>query len=138
MQSLWQMSANMPRFSSPRGDLDTDVLIIGGGMAGVLCAQRLHQAGVDYVLAEAGEIGSGVTGCTTAKITAQHGLIYDTLIRRFGEEKARMYLESEPEVMKAIEEKIKDKYREMDPEEGIPEEDGDEDFDLRAFDGDEE
>ena len=55
-----------------------------------------------------------------------------------GKEKARMYLESEPEVMKAIEEKIKDKYREMDPDEGIPEEDGDEDFDLRAFDGDEE
>jgi recombination protein RecA len=55
-----------------------------------------------------------------------------------GKEKARAYLESEPEVMKAIEEKIKDKYREMDPDEGIPEEDGDEDFDLRAFDGDEE
>ena len=42
------------------------------------------------------------------------------------------------EVMKAIEEKIKEKYREMDPDEGIPEEDGDEDFDLRAFDGDED
>ena len=55
-----------------------------------------------------------------------------------GKEKARAYLESQPDVMKAVEEKIKEKYREMDPDEGIGDEDGDEDFDLRAFDGDEE
>lgn len=79
MESLWEATANMPKFSSLRGDLDTDVLIIGGGMAGVLCAYALHQAGVNYVLAEAKEIGSGVTACTTAKITAQHGIIYHKL-----------------------------------------------------------
>ena len=37
-----------------------------------------------------------------------------------------------------LDDHILDKYREMDPDEGIPDEDGDEDFDLRAFDGDEE
>ncbi|MGM9600466.1 MAG: FAD-dependent oxidoreductase [Faecousia sp.] len=79
MESLWKATANMPQFSSLRGDLDTDVLIIGGGMAGVLCAYALHQAGVNYVLAEAKEIGSGVTACTTAKITTQHGIIYHKL-----------------------------------------------------------
>ena len=55
-----------------------------------------------------------------------------------GKDKARAYLESQPEVMKEIEEKIKEKYRTMDPDEGIPEGDGEEDFDLREFDGDEE
>ncbi len=79
MESLWEATASMPKFSSLRQDLDTDVLIIGGGMAGVLCAWELQQAGVDYVLVEAQEIGGGVTGCTTAKITAQHGLIYHKL-----------------------------------------------------------
>lgn len=79
MESLWQSSVKMPRFSSLKGDMDTDVLIIGGGMAGVLCAWMLQRAGVDYVLAEAREIGSGVTGCTTAKLTSQHGLIYHKL-----------------------------------------------------------
>ncbi len=56
-----------------------------------------------------------------------------------GKDKARAYLESEPEVMHALEEKIKEKYRSMDPDEGIPEDgEGEDDFDLREFDGDEE
>ena len=32
--------------------MNTDVLIIGGGMAGVLCTYLLHHAGVPYMLAE--------------------------------------------------------------------------------------
>ena len=56
-----------------------------------------------------------------------------------GKDKARAYLESEPEIMRALEEKIKEKYRSMDPDEGIPEDgEGEDDFDLREFDGDEE
>ncbi len=79
MESLWEATTQMPRFSPLRKDLHTDVLIVGGGMAGVLCAYELQRSGVDYVLVEAQEVGSGVTGCTTAKITAQHGLIYHAL-----------------------------------------------------------
>ena len=41
-------------------------------------------AGIDYILVEADKICSGVTKNTTAKITSQHGLIYDKLIRKFG------------------------------------------------------
>ena len=56
-----------------------------------------------------------------------------------GKDKARAYLEADAAVMREIEEKIKEKYREMDPDEGIPEgADGEEDFDLRTFDGEEE
>jgi len=67
------------------------VLIIGGGMAGVLCAWKLAKAGVDYALIEADEICHGVTRNTTAKITSQHGLCYHKLLRQFGPDKARMY-----------------------------------------------
>ena len=63
-------------------------------MAGVLCAYMLQQAGIPYVLAEAQSICSGITKNTTAKITVQHSLIYDKLIRKFGVEKARQYLEA--------------------------------------------
>ncbi len=38
MESLWEATAGMTKFSSLRQGLDTDVLIIGGGMAGLLCA----------------------------------------------------------------------------------------------------
>ena len=94
MNSLWSSTQSLPRFPALEGHRKTDVLIIGGGITGILCAHFLKEAGVDYTLVEADRICRGVTGNTTAKITAQHGLIYHKLIRRFGAEQARMYLEA--------------------------------------------
>ena len=99
MKSLWEQTAELNHFDCLDGDIKTDVLIIGGGMAGLLCAYQLHQAGVPYVLAEADTICSGVTKNTTAKLTIQHGLIYHKLIARFGVERIRGYLESQEEAL---------------------------------------
>lgn len=52
MDSIWTKTVNMPEFPILEGDIKTDVLIIGGGMAGILCAHFLKEQGVDYVLAE--------------------------------------------------------------------------------------
>ena len=93
-RSIWSETADLPTFEPLRGDVSTDVLIIGGGMAGILCAYLLHQAGVDYVLVEASRICSGITKNTTAKLTSQHGLIYHKLLSRFGVEQAKFYLEA--------------------------------------------
>lgn len=105
MESLWEQTWEKPSFPVQDKDLDTDVLIIGGGMAGVLCACLLHRAGVPYLLAEAQTICSGITKNTTAKISSQHGLIYDKLISRFGPEQAKQYL--------AANEAALQQYREM-------------------------
>ena len=94
MDFLWQKTAQMPEFSPLEQDIKTEVLVIGGGMAGVLCAHMLEQAGVDYVLVEADSLCSGVTKGTTAKITAQHGLVYHKLLNRFGMHSARLYLQA--------------------------------------------
>lgn len=99
MKSLWEQTAELNHFDCLDGNIKTDVLIIGGGMAGLLCAYQLHQAGVPYVLAEADTICSGVTKNTTAKLTIQHGLIYHKLIARFGVERIRGYLESQEEAL---------------------------------------
>ncbi len=105
MKSLWINSAEKPKFGKMTRDIKTDVLIIGGGITGILCAYMLHKANVDCVLVEADEIGKGVTHNTTAKITFQHGVIYDKLIKNYGVENARLYYEANKKAL--------DKYREL-------------------------
>lgn len=92
MESIWKKGVSNVRFNAIDGNKCTDVLIIGGGIAGILCAYKLKKAGVDCILCEACEICGGVTQNTTAKITLQHGLVYDKIISRYGKEKARLYL----------------------------------------------
>lgn len=94
MESVWHSGAKKPEFPSLKNDIKTDVLIIGGGIAGLLCAKELGDRGVDCALVEADEICSGVTEDTTAKITAQHGLCYAKMIKKLGSERAKMILEA--------------------------------------------
>lgn len=108
MNSIWSAGTKLPGFRQLDGDKKTDVLIIGGGIAGLLCAHLLARAGVDYLLVEARRIGSGITKNTTAKITSQHGLIYHKLIQRFGAEKARMYLEANEAALREYRELCRD------------------------------
>ncbi len=91
--SIWAQ-ISLPRFAPLAQDAQTDVLIVGGGLAGLLCAYELQQAGADYLLVEADTICAGVTRNTTAKITSQHGLIYDKLLRSFGLDAARAYYQA--------------------------------------------
>ncbi len=98
MKSLWQKTAEPQHFPPLDGDIKTDVLIIGGGMAGILTAYFLHQRGVSYVLVEKDRICRGISGNTTAKITFQHGLIYHKLLKN-GESIARAYLNSNREAL---------------------------------------
>lgn len=97
--SLWSAASALRKFPKVKQNMHTDVLVIGGGMAGVLCAYYLTQAGVDTMLVEADRIGRGVTGDTTAKLTSQHGLIYQKLIRRFGMERAGLYYRANEEAL---------------------------------------
>lgn len=94
LDSIWTQTVKMSAFPALHTDVKTDVLIIGGGLAGLLCAYRLTQAGVDCILVEAERICGKTTGNTTAKITSQHGLIYDKLLRTFGAGKAGLYLQA--------------------------------------------
>lgn len=94
MESVWRASVKLPRFEPLKGDAETDVLVIGGGLAGILCAYFLHKAQIDYILVEGNEICSGNTQNTTAKITSQHGLVYHKLIKSQGLERAKLYLQA--------------------------------------------
>lgn len=100
MDSVWTNSVELPHFSPLEENMKTDVLVIGGGITGILCAYFLQEKGVDCVLAEGNTIGSGITGNTTAKITAQHGLIYHKLLKNAGAGKACMYYNANQDAVK--------------------------------------
>ncbi len=102
MESVWHTGAALPRYPQLRGDVSTDVLVIGGGMAGILCAYELKRLGVDVCLVEAARLGQGITKNTTAKLTSQHGLVYQKLFRQFGPEKTRMYLEANQAALRRL------------------------------------
>ena len=103
MNSIWTENITLPQFESLKGSVKTDVLIIGGGMAGILCAYFLQEQGIDYALVEGRTICSGVTKNTTAKITSQHGLIYHKLLKGAGLERAKMYLQANQDALKKYE-----------------------------------
>lgn len=93
-KSLWEKTVLVPSYPSFTGDSHTDVLIIGGGIAGILTAYMLTEKGVRCTVLEAASLFSGQTGRTTAKITSQHGLIYEKMIRTHGFATARAYAEA--------------------------------------------
>ena len=105
MTRLWNETVRMPEFEKLKGDRETDVLIIGGGLAGMLCAHMLKERGAEYILAEANVIGGGTSGGTTAVLTAQHGNIYTKITKKYGKDAAKCYMEAN---MQAVE-----KYREL-------------------------
>ena len=100
MNSVWTENIVLPHFENIEGDVETEVLIIGGGITGILCAYFLQERGIPYILVEGRSVCGGVTKNTTAKITSQHGLIYDKLIKSAGAEMARMYLEANQNAVK--------------------------------------
>lgn len=92
LDSLWLCEKDAPAFPALKHDIKTDVLIVGAGAAGLLTALLLKEKGIDSTVIEAGRICRGTTGNSTAKITFQHSLIYNKLLKSCGLETARAYL----------------------------------------------
>lgn len=105
-QSYWLDSTKLPDFPQLSEDIKADVTIIGGGITGITLAYLLVKRGMNVVLLEASELLSGTTGHTTAKITCQHGLIYDEFIAHFGEERAKQYYKANNEGLQWIRQMI--------------------------------
>ncbi|MEV7791119.1 FAD-dependent oxidoreductase [Streptomyces sp. NPDC087512] len=80
-------------------DLEVDIAVIGGGIAGLSTAFELARAGRSVAVLEAGRIAAGVTGHTTAKLSVLHTLVYDKLRRTRGAEGARLYARSQTEAV---------------------------------------
>lgn len=79
-------SADMPRFNALDKDTTCDVLVIGGGICGLLCAYYLTRAGANVLLCEADRIGDATTARSTAVITSGQDVLCRDISKRFGED----------------------------------------------------
>ena len=91
MKSVWTESYNIKERESLNQDLETEVVVIGAGITGILTAYMLEKNGLKVTVVEKGKVLEGNTLNTTAKMTIQHNLIYDKLIKEYKEENAKKY-----------------------------------------------
>jgi glycine/D-amino acid oxidase-like deaminating enzyme/nitrite reductase/ring-hydroxylating ferredoxin subunit len=92
--SYWIESTPTPPPPPASGEPTVDVAIIGGGIVGLTAADLLKKAGLTVAVVERDRVVEGVTGHTTAKVTAGHGVKYSELASTFGDAAARTYAES--------------------------------------------
>lgn len=102
--SYWMDSAPAPASARPAldHDLTADVVVIGGGVAGLCTAYELVRAGREVVLLEADRVASGVTGHTTGKLTSLHGLLYARLRDTHGSEAAARYARAQEDALQQV------------------------------------
>lgn len=114
MESIWKEAVKVQETEEERerkrltGTRHTQVAVIGAGMAGILTAYMLQQAGMKVTVVEARTVGSGQTAGTTAKITSQHGMRYEYLNDVFGREQAALYADANQRAIEEYEKIIRE------------------------------
>ena len=117
MESIWSRTCEIRRRESLQGDIETDAVVIGGGMAGILTAYQLERAGIHTAVLEAERIGGGQTKNTTAKITSQHGMFCKTFLEKKGKETATKYVQANQDSVEEYKRIIKEEKIDCDFEE---------------------
>ena len=101
-ESYWISSTPQTSYPLLDHDIQVDIAIVGGGIVGITSAYLLSQEGYKIAIIEADRIIQGTTGHTTAKISSQHGLIYDRLTKQLGEQKANQYAHANESAIQEI------------------------------------
>lgn len=112
--SCWTNTVNPIVFEKLNENLQTDVVIVGGGITGLSIAYSLISKGKKVVVIEDGGIGSGETGRTTAHLVTALDDRYYELERIFGAEKTRLIAESHSRAIDFIENICKTKISDCD------------------------
>jgi gamma-glutamylputrescine oxidase len=71
------------------GDLDVDVCVIGGGLAGLTTAREIARGGWSVVLLEAGRLAANASGRNTGFVLPGFAAAPDSIISRVGFERAK-------------------------------------------------
>ena len=105
MNSYWISSTETMKktqFNRIDQNYTTDICVVGGGITGLSTAYYLSKKGLKVIVLDKSEIGTKTSGHTTAKITLNHGLIYNYLINTFGIDFASKYYLSNKQAISNI------------------------------------
>lgn len=100
-KSIWVKTVNSKSLPALEKELETDILIIGGGLTGMNLAYLLKDTNLNYALVEARKIGSGVTSKSTAKITYLQGNL-SKIKNKTNNNSAKLYNNSQIETISQL------------------------------------
>lgn len=89
--SLWVATSETGDNPPLDSDARADVLVVGAGIAGLSTGRLLAATGRSVIVIDSGDLCAGVTGYTTAKVTALQSAIYTRLVDTWGAERAAVY-----------------------------------------------
>lgn len=101
-KSLWLRFMRFTKSPPLEEDIDTDILIVGGGMAGLNTAYFLMNSGKKIVLIDKDTCGKGVSAHTTGKLTYLQEDVYHKIKKNYDEKTALQYLESQKEAIRLL------------------------------------
>ena len=106
-EPLWLATADPTPETTLQEDLEVDVAIIGGGIAGVTTAYALKRDGLRVAVLERGVIGGGATGFTTAKATALQQTKLSQIRKLHGDRGAAAYAQATLDAIAWMEQTIR-------------------------------
>jgi glycine/D-amino acid oxidase-like deaminating enzyme/nitrite reductase/ring-hydroxylating ferredoxin subunit len=112
--SFWERTAEKFYTAPLTENLNTDICIIGAGIAGVTTAYLLVREGRDVVLIDDGPVGGGMTGRTTAHLVNALDDRYYDLEKLLGQECSRLSAESHSAAIDRIEKIVRDENIDCD------------------------
>jgi glycine/D-amino acid oxidase-like deaminating enzyme/nitrite reductase/ring-hydroxylating ferredoxin subunit len=93
-EALWLRTVPATDYQVLDRDVEVDVAVVGGGIAGLTAALLLKREGAKVAVLEAARVGTGVTGCTTAKFSSLQATMYSAIQGRHGDEGAAVYAQA--------------------------------------------
>ncbi|MDQ3110163.1 MAG: FAD-dependent oxidoreductase [Bacteroidota bacterium] len=101
--TFWLDSAQALSFEKLDENLSVDVVVVGGGIAGISIAYNLLRSGKTVAMVEDGFIGSGETGRTSAHLASALDTRYYELEKLYGKEDTKLIAESHRKAIDFIE-----------------------------------
>ena len=98
--SIWKINVENTKLPSLNNDIVCDILIIGGGMAGLSTAYFLKDCDKNIVLIDKDKCCEGASSKNTGKLTFMQELIYHKIEKNYSTKDALLYLNSQKEAIK--------------------------------------